>query len=64
MPLLKKTFVGENLKSITTEMTKIYVVKIKEGSTCIEGKEGKLLFLHSIIHQQSLCGKCLDMLKS
>ncbi|GFY78101.1 uncharacterized protein TNIN_9991 [Trichonephila inaurata madagascariensis] len=66
MPLIKKNLRWRNLKSITTDGGKNMCGKNKGVvalvSKAVENDGGsKPLVLHCIIHQQSLCGKCLDM---
>ncbi|KAL7645539.1 UNVERIFIED_CONTAM: hypothetical protein RMT77_003925 [Armadillidium vulgare] len=56
----------KNLKCITADCSKNMCEKNKGVvavvSKAVENDCGsKLLILHCIIHQQSLCGKCLDM---
>ncbi|GFY62360.1 general transcription factor II-I repeat domain-containing protein 2 [Trichonephila inaurata madagascariensis] len=62
----KKNLRWRNLKSITTDGGKNMCGKNKGVvalvSKAVENDGGsKPLVLHCIIHQQSLCGKCLDM---
>ncbi|GFY73356.1 general transcription factor II-I repeat domain-containing protein 2 [Trichonephila inaurata madagascariensis] len=62
----KKNLRWKNLKSITTDGVKNMCGKNKGVVTlvskAVENVGGsKPIVLHCIIHQQSLCGKCLDM---
>ncbi|CAH1107975.1 unnamed protein product [Psylliodes chrysocephalus] len=66
MPLIKKNLRWKNLKSFTTDRGKNMCGKNKGVvalvSKAVENVGGSNpLVLHCIIHQQSLCGKCLDM---
>ncbi|UYV64743.1 EPM2AIP1 [Cordylochernes scorpioides] len=66
MPINKKNLRWKNLKCITTDGGKNMSGKDKGVvalvSKAVENDGGsKPLVLHCIIHQQSLCGKCLDM---
>ncbi|UYV75067.1 EPM2AIP1 [Cordylochernes scorpioides] len=66
MAINKKNLRWKNLKCITTDGVKNMSGKDKGVvalvSKAVENDGGsKPLVLHCIIHQQSLCGKCLDM---
>ena len=66
MAINQKNLRWKNLKCITTDGGKIMSGKDKGlvalVSKAVENDGGsKPLVLHCIIHQQSLCGKCLDM---
>ncbi|UYV63591.1 CUL1 [Cordylochernes scorpioides] len=66
MAINKKNLRWKNLKCITTDGGKNMSGKDKGVvalvSKAVENDGGsKLLVLHCFIHQQSLCGKCLDM---
>ncbi|GFR29977.1 SCAN domain-containing protein 3 [Trichonephila clavata] len=66
MAINQKNLRWKNLKCITTDGGKNMSGKDKGVvdlvSKAVENDGGsKLLVLHCIIHQQSLCGKCLDM---